>query len=59
MEMYWSGVKVGQVEKGLILAGLKDPGGWNRGRKEMHENFDRIFLFSNAFQVIKLIYTYS
>ena len=59
MEIFWSGVKVVQVEKVLILVGLKDPGGWNRGRKEMHENFDGNFLFSNAFQVIKLIYTYS
>ena len=59
MEILWSGVKVVQVEKVLILAGLKDPGGWNRGRKEMYENFDGNVLLSNAFQVIKLIHTYS
>ena len=59
MEIFWSGVKIVQVEKVLILAGLKDPGGRNRGRKKMHENFDGNFLFSNAFQDIKLIYTYS
>ena len=46
MENFWSGVKVVQVEKVLILAGLNDQGGWNRGRKEMHENFDGIlFVF--------------
>ena len=49
MEIFWSGVKVVQVEKVLILAGLKDPGGWNRGRKEMHENFDGIFCFPMLF----------
>ena len=51
MEILWSGVKVVQVEKVLILAGLKDPGGWNRGRKEMHENFDGIFCFPMLFRL--------
>ena len=59
MEIFWSGVKAVEVEKLLIFSILKDPGGWNRKRKEMHENFDGNFLFSNAFQVIKPIYTYS
>ena len=50
MENFWSGVKVVQVEKVLILAGLKDPGGWNRGRKEMHENLMEICCFLMLFR---------
>ena len=50
MEILWSGVKVVQVEKVLILAGLKDPGGWNRGRKEMHENLMEICCFLMLFR---------
>ena len=53
MEIFWSGVKVVQVEKVLILAGLKDPGGWNRGRKEMHENFDGTFFVFQCFSGYK------
>ena len=53
MEIFRSGVKVVQVEKVLILAGLNDQGGWNRGRKEMHENFDGILFVFQCFSGYK------
>ena len=53
MENFWSGVKVVQVEKVLILAGLNDQGGWNRGRKEMHENSDGILFVFQCFSGYK------
>ncbi len=45
MEIFWSGVKAVQVEKILILAGLRDPGGWNRSRKKIHETLMDIFFY--------------
>ena len=52
MKIFWSSVKAVQVEKILILVGLRDPGGWNRGRKKIHETLmDIFFLFSLLFRL--------